>query len=444
MKKSDIMNDIKIIVENEGVYAQGFGMVAQAVMFDLELPIQSKTIYAYLASYAGAGKIFPRRETILEDLGINKDTYYKHLQPLLDNGYIKISKAKGFINKNVYTICNRPAKVNCEAKTSDSESTLSLNGINSNGYGNVPKIIMCDNRLSIKARGLIAFFYSLAQAGTTAFPTRDMTKTFLGLSKQTYYNALNQLIECGYITVIKRKGKNGRFCVNNYILNTNPTVQNDRKNNASKEKHQVPCPEISDNEETAINTDFSPCPKNSDNTNDRVLKTRTIPCPKNSDNTVSYFFGHYNNTIYNNTIFNINSYQEEKLDKQLSTVPQTSDNDLIIDAIHYLTQVEDYEQEQTEGAKLYCTAVKALCEMATCQSSQTYHKRTTTQEALITEINQCICDDENIYGGNCKSLRDLIYNSILCYTSAVEKFNIRNKINYLKAIIYDNILNFNL
>lgn len=26
------------------------------------------------------------------------------------------------------------------------------------------------------------------------------------------------------ISVIKRKGKNGKFCVNNYILNTNPTV----------------------------------------------------------------------------------------------------------------------------------------------------------------------------------------------------------------------------
>ena len=38
--------DIEIAVEIDGVYAQGFGMLAQKVMFDKELPLQSKAIYA--------------------------------------------------------------------------------------------------------------------------------------------------------------------------------------------------------------------------------------------------------------------------------------------------------------------------------------------------------------------------------------------------------------
>ena len=97
--------DIEIAVEIDGVYAQGFGMLAQKVMLEKELPLQSKAIYAYLASYAGSGKIYPKRSTILRDLNMNKDTYYKYLNKLVEKSYISISKAKGFLNKNVYTIC---------------------------------------------------------------------------------------------------------------------------------------------------------------------------------------------------------------------------------------------------------------------------------------------------------------------------------------------------
>lgn len=461
MRKSDNKTNIEIIIEIEGVYAQGFGMIAQAVMFDKDLPLPSKTIYAYLASYAGSGKIFPKRDTILKDLDMNKDTYYKYLQPLIDNGYIVISKAKGFINKNVYTICNNPKKVNCNAITSDSESTLSMNGIYSKGYGNAPKLIMCDTRLSVKSRGLIAFFYSLAQAGTTVFPSREVTRTFLGISKQTYYNCLNQLIEYGYITVIKRTGKNGRFAVNNYILNTNPVskdiktkekskpciVSSDIKENV-KSTDVPPCPIFSDIDESVINTELSPCPNSSDNsTNDRVLKFGTIPCPKTSDNTVSQNFGQHNNTIYNSTIYNINSYQSNSLRENVSSVPFTEDNDMIIDSIHILTQYNNYVKlanEQNQDARLYCKAVEALCEMATCRSSQTFNKRTTTHHAFISALNDCVCDDIDFYEQDCSSLRDLIFNSIYCYDIAIDKFNVRNKTNYLKAIIFDNIINFNL
>ena len=84
--------DIEIAVEIDGVYAQGFGMLAQKVMLEKELPLQSKAIYAYLASYAGSGKIYPKRSTILRDLNMNKDTYYKYLNRLVEKSYISISK----------------------------------------------------------------------------------------------------------------------------------------------------------------------------------------------------------------------------------------------------------------------------------------------------------------------------------------------------------------
>lgn len=172
---------------------------------------------------------------------MSKNAFYKHFRPLVENGYIKISKAKGFKNKNVYTVCNNPKKINCNIASDKEESLLTLDGINAKGFGFIPKLIMCDDRLTIKSKALIAFLYSLVQSGSRAFPHRSTICTLLGLSKDTYYKALNQLIDCNYITVKQRHTKNGRFSVNDYILNSNPT--------------KTPCPENCDNNNiTSINS----------------------------------------------------------------------------------------------------------------------------------------------------------------------------------------------
>lgn len=392
--------DIEIAVEIDGVYAQGFGMLAQKVMLEKELPLQSKAIYAYLASYAGSGKIYPKRSTILRDLNMNKDTYYKYLNRLVEKSYISISKAKGFLNKNVYTICSNPNAIGCPPSASAEHHTLSLDNIYSYGYGNMPKLIMCDTRLSVKARGMIALFYSLAQSSNTVFPTRDYTMEILGISKQTYYNTLNELIAYGYISVIKRKGKNGKFCVNNYILNTNPTVIEKQQKESNK------------------------------------------PCPNSSDNTVSQNFGHYNNTIYNNTINNSKSDHNLIIDRINLTVPFTTDNDKIIESIKELTDYNAYQSyvayENDIYSRLYCKAVDLLCDMAT-NTTQTYNKTTVSQRTLIYSINNCITK-HGIAKAN--SLCDLISDTLLNYEEASKEYEIRNCSNYLKALLFDNITNF--
>ena len=58
------IQDIENILEVEGVNSKGFGIISQAVMFDRDLSIPSKAIYAYFVSYTGSGRtIFPKRET---------------------------------------------------------------------------------------------------------------------------------------------------------------------------------------------------------------------------------------------------------------------------------------------------------------------------------------------------------------------------------------------
>ncbi len=423
-------NKIEHILEIEGVNAIGYGIISQAAMFDRDISVQSKAIYAYLVSYTGSGRtIFPKRETILADLKMSVNTFYKHFSLLVKNGYISVAKAKGFINKNVYTVCNNPTKINCSIESHKTDSLLALDGINAKGYGFIPKLIMCDNRLDVKAKALIAFFYSLVQAGGRAFPHRQTICVYLGLSKNSYYKALNQLIDCNYITVKQRHTKKGRFTVNDYILNSNPKKSPCPKN-CDNEKSLIntdvsPCPKNCDNTKAPINTDVSPCPKNCDNTNHRVSKIETLPCPQNCDN---------NNITSINSNNNISSSNLED-----SYIPYTQDAEKIKDLIYKLTRFEDYSSCKDDFARKYCRTVKALVEMLCVIDHAKYGNRFIKTPDLFDYLNDCIVED--IDG---VSLRDLICQTVCHFDLCCDKYEIRRPAEYLKALIWDEIYNFDL
>lgn len=420
-RKHIMKQEIENILEIEGVNAKGYGIISQAAMFDTNLPIQSKAIYAYFVSYTGSGRtIFPKRETILSDLKMSKNAYYKYLKPLLDNGYIRISKAKGFKNKNVYTICNNPSKIKCYAAnlSSEQDSQLSLDGINANGFGFIPKLIMQDTRLSIKAKGLIAFFYSLVQAGCKAYPHRATICTFLQISKEVYYNALNQLIEYNYITVKQRQSKNGRFSVNDYILNSNPCQENKDINKTEKNTDNSPCPENCDITDNGLNSEILPCLENEDIIEkDRVRKNETLPCTENCDN---------NNSTSNNSIYSIIPSNQE-----VSSIEYTNDVDKIRNDIYTLSCYDDISD------RAYRQSVDTLVEMLSVPYSAIYHKQTVRTVDLFRYVNNCIEDD---IGG--KSLRDLFFQVTYNFELLQTKINIRKPRQYLKAFLFDEIYNY--
>jgi hypothetical protein len=71
-------------------------------MLDDRLTAQAKAIYAYFASFAGAGMTaFPRRATIMRDLGLSQATYYVHYNLLLKHGYLSVEQRK---NSGKYTV----------------------------------------------------------------------------------------------------------------------------------------------------------------------------------------------------------------------------------------------------------------------------------------------------------------------------------------------------
>lgn len=209
---------------HNGINSRGFGIIPKLVMTDTTLSAESKAIYAYIVSFAGAGETaYPGQKKIMSDLGISVNTYYKHYDPLISHGYLRVSQEiKGMgrgkcFGNNVYTI------VTDLGDTGDSHEIVTYgsvrnSGIRSRGYGTVPKLLMEDRDVSIKSKALYAFFCSLAGAGNCAVPSKDSILYYLSVSDKTYRNAVKELTDKGYVSV-KRERKNGTLGGNIFILN---------------------------------------------------------------------------------------------------------------------------------------------------------------------------------------------------------------------------------
>lgn len=94
---------------------------------------------------------------------------------------------------------------------------LQVDGINSKGYGIIPKLAMQDKRLSATAKAIYAYFCSYAGAGKTAFPSVGKITSDLDISRNNYYKHLGQLKDCGYLKA-EQEHINGRLTRNVYTL----------------------------------------------------------------------------------------------------------------------------------------------------------------------------------------------------------------------------------
>lgn len=94
---------------------------------------------------------------------------------------------------------------------------LQVEGINSKGFGTIPKLVMQDRRLTIQAKAIYAYFCSYAGAGKTAFPSRNKILYDLRISPTAYYKHFNLLKEYGYVMCYQER-TNGSFTRNVYTL----------------------------------------------------------------------------------------------------------------------------------------------------------------------------------------------------------------------------------
>lgn len=111
MSKNEVKNMEKkqAVQFDSDIYSQGFGMIAQLVMRDPRLTPGAKGFYAYICSFAGAGKsAFPSRETICQEMNVNKNTYWGWCLELRKYGYIKIITRPEENLSNIFVILSSP------------------------------------------------------------------------------------------------------------------------------------------------------------------------------------------------------------------------------------------------------------------------------------------------------------------------------------------------
>ena len=110
---------------------------------------------------------------------------------------------------------------------------LQVQGINSKGFGTIPKLVMQDRRLTTEAKAIYGYFASYAGGGQTAFPSREKILFDLGIGAHAYYRHFSLLKKHGYIMADQEKTPKGQFKRNVYTLMTDiPCTQNE---------HTAPC-----------------------------------------------------------------------------------------------------------------------------------------------------------------------------------------------------------
>jgi len=224
--------EIQDILRVSGIKAKGYGILPKYAMLDRDLTLEAKSIYAYLCSLTGNGdSVYPSRDTIMHDLLVGKDSYYKHFSFLKEHGYISVSQQRSSgsqFNHNVYTIEDNPKKFEAHIEGSDSTvySKIRFSGLEAAGYGMIPRAVMIDPRLEIKAKGIYAYFCAFSGSGSNSFPKQKNLLHHLNIAQATYYKFYNMLIDLNYIQVIQRRNDGGRMSINDYYLIQNPNTEN--------------------------------------------------------------------------------------------------------------------------------------------------------------------------------------------------------------------------
>ena len=149
--------------------SKGYGKVYKAVMRNPQLPLIAKSIYAYFCAYAGNSyQAFPKRDKIIRDLQVNKDTFTKHLNILVAGGYVTKERTA---NGNLYTIMQSVRGYDKQSQPEgDTTDMLVMESVGAQGFGIVPKLVMLDGRLTAQSKAIYAYFASFSGPGPRPFP----------------------------------------------------------------------------------------------------------------------------------------------------------------------------------------------------------------------------------------------------------------------------------
>lgn len=430
----------------EGINFKGFGILPKYVMLDPDLSIEAKTIYAYFCSFAGNGSAtFPGRDKILSDLPMSKDAYYKHFRQLTDQGYITVEQQGGnsgaIYGKNIYTLVSNPKKFS--EKPEDTKhglaySRIRFSGLKAAGFGMIPKAVMIDPRLPVKAKGVYAYFCSFTGSGNNAFPKKEKILFHLGIAEKTYYKFYKLLTELNYITAVQRH-IDGRLQVNDYYLNDTPNAANAQKKtvfscSTQDSKKQDTELEIQDGKK-----------QDTEKQDTQIQDSKKQDTNKNNSNK--------NNVLYNHSL-NQQPAQPEQIEgardvkRDISYEVETellkqkklpyyfkADPEKMIAAIHFMVEWDTFFPNGYKDGfeqRIYNLFVEALIEMCCADKPMSLKGSITTYAKVIDKINQ-LAKFEDYY----VDISEFADPARENYKRAALDQDIRNPMQYMKACIWD-------
>ena len=452
----------------EGINFKGFGILPKYVMLDPDLSIEAKTIYAYFCSFAGNGSAtFPGRDKILSDLPMSKDAYYKHFRQLTDQGYITVEQQGGnsgaIYGKNIYTLVSNPKKFS--EKPEDTKhglaySRIRFSGLKAAGFGMIPKAVMIDPRLPVKAKGVYAYFCSFTGSGNNAFPKKEKILFHLGIAEKTYYKFYKLLTELNYITAVQRH-IDGRLQVNDYYLNDTPNAANAQKKTVFScstqdgkkqdtelkiqdgKKHDT---EKQDSKKQDTELEIQDGKKQDTEKQDtQIQDSKKQDTNKNNSNK--------NNVLYNHSL-NQQPAQPEQIEgardvkRDISYEVETellkqkklpyyfkSDPEKMIAAIHFMVEWDTFFPNGYKDGfeqRIYNLFVEALIEMCCADKPMALKGSITTYAKVIDKINQ-LAKFEDYY----VDISEFADPARENYKRAALDQDIRNPMQYMKACIWD-------
>jgi len=433
----------------EGINFKGFGILPKYVMLDPDLSIEAKTIYAYFCSFAGNGSAtFPGRDKILSDLPMSKDAYYKHFRQLTDQGYITVEQQGGksgaIYGKNIYTLVSNPKKFS--EKPEDTKhglaySRIRFSGLKAAGFGMIPKAVMIDPRLPVKAKGVYAYFCSFTGSGNNAFPKKEKILFHLGIAEKTYYKFYKLLTELNYITAVQRH-IDGRLQVNDYYLNDTPNAANAQK------KTVFSC---STQDSKKQDTEKQDTQKQDSKKQDTEKQDTQKQDSKNQDTNKNN--SNKNNVLYNHSL-NQQPAQPEQIEgardvkRDISYEVETellkqkklpyyfkADPEKMIAAIHFMVEWDTFFPNGYKDGfeqRIYNLFVEALIEMCCADKPMALKGNITTYVKVIDKINQ-LAKFEDYY----VDISEFADPARENYKRAALDQDIRNPMQYMKACIWD-------
>ncbi|WP_052085719.1 helix-turn-helix domain-containing protein [Clostridium sp. HMP27] len=146
-----------------------------------------------------------------------------------------------------------------------------------NGYGLIAKKIMKDSSLTLSSKAIYAYLCSYAGNESSAFPSVKLIKHELGISKDTFYKYIKELIDKGYIVITQQRGEKGKFSHNVYSIEVSPRpkIPSPKTPDTDSPDTVTPEPVISDT--TSNNTTNNNTTSNSSNCcSNKELKNQDV------------------------------------------------------------------------------------------------------------------------------------------------------------------------